>query len=366
MSAGAGLVLLMRPGGIAEFPFTVTASIGSLAAILAFYVSTISSAGPGRNLAHIYCWLFSVQVFFVLTRSLGEAEIVGIWGVFYSAQYMNLFHTGSLVVVCAYLLGGVVMARAIAGFNMMFAITVGGTLVGLACLPFFVNPNYLYTFPAITDFRIVDRAKTELLREGKDNADPKDIADRISLSRWGDLERAGELGFSETLARVEELFPYLEGENHAVLICRPLYKTIAQLSLWSIAILAGFFLINYLRDPPKPAHFEKIHFTLFAYTVFEYFHASTLLKATTFEEFVALDRIGKYLTAAVLITFIGLFLVRARFLSRSLGVFYEEKLTADPGGISRWRDGIDNFLIRNLFAKQKLKNRFLLQRPEEK
>jgi hypothetical protein len=180
------------------------------------------------------------------------------------------------------------------------------------------------------------------------------------------LRRTGQLEPGAELVRIAELFPFLRGNNYVALINRPLYEKYAFWSLASMVLLAGFFVWNFLRDPPKPAHFEKIHFTLLTYTVFEYFHASTLADATSFEELVALDEIGKLLTATILVLFAAFFLARARFVSMGVGAFYEDRLTVNPQGISRWRDGIDNFFLKALFMKPKLRSRFVFRFIEKK
>jgi hypothetical protein len=144
-----------------------------------------------------------------------------------------------------------------------------------------------------------------------------------------------------------------------------LYRQYALWATVAVVLLMVFFVINYLRDPPKPAHFEKIHFTLLGYSVFECLHAVTLANATTYEEYVALDQIGKYLTAIVLVLFIAFMLARLSFLSKSVGMFYEERLNTNPDGISRWRDSIDKFLIRQFVDGPGMKNKFIVQRPRK-
>ncbi len=363
--AGAVLVLFIPPQDERFTSVVITGSVGSFAAILAFFVGKVSREGEGKVLAYLYSLFFSVQVLIALTASVGAAQVIGVWAVFYFEQYENLLHIGFLLLVCAYVLGAVVLSKTRQYLKIGFAVVVAGALISPVSLPLLLRPNYLYTLPDITDFRIVDRAKTALRLEGNIDPNPEVVSERISLSRWQGFARIGELNTEQKLARIHELFPYLEGENYIALVCRPLYERIALLSLFCLSLLTAFFFINYLRDPPKPAHFEKIHFALLAYTVFEFLHAATLAKAKTFEGMLSLDRIGKYLTAIVLVFFVGFFLARARFLSMSVGAFYEDRLNGNPSGISRWRDGIDNFLLRQLLRKPSVTNRFIIQRPED-
>lgn len=350
-----------NPVGVA-----LTRSIGLFVASLAFFVGKRTRKGEGRTLAFLYSAFFSVHVVFGLTASFGAARLIGLHEIFQLVQFQNLLHNGALLVVCSYVVGGVVFPETKQKSRLILAMVVAGALVGPASLTLITNANHPYTLPDITDFRAIDRATAGLRAEGVESPGPGDVAERVSLSRWEGLRRTGELEPREELVRIAELFPFLDGNNYAALVNRPLYEKYAFWSMTCIILLTGFFVLNFLRDPPKPAHFEKLHFTLLTYAVFEYFHALTLAGATSFEELVALDQIGKYLTAGILILFAVFFLARARFLSMDVGAFYEDKLTMNPQGISRWRDGIDNFLLRALFMKPKLGSRFLSRLPDKK
>lgn len=366
MLAGTGLFLLVPMDGDHPVDVMLMRSIGSFVAILAFFVGRESRVGEGKVLAFVYSMFFSLHIVLGLTALVSAPRVIGVYAAFHLIQYESLLYNGLLLIVCTYVLGAVVLPNVSHYYRAILAVVIAGALISSASLPFLINPNHLYTLPDVTDFRIIDRAKQELSAEGITHSSPGDVAERISLSHWQGTTRIGELDSRTRLARVEELFPYLKGFDYVPLVYRPMHELHTLLSIVCIVLLAGFFVINYLRDPPKPAHFEKIHLTLLVYCVFEYFHSTTLASATTFEQVVALDRIGKYLTTIVLFLFIGLFFARARFLSLSEGVFYEERLVGNPEGISRWRDGIDNFLIRQFVFKPRLRNRFVVQRPKQR
>lgn len=350
-----------HPVGIA-----LTRSVGVFVACVAFFVGKRTKKGEGRTLAFLYSLFFSIHAVFGLTMSFGATRLIGIHGIFQAVQYENLLHNGSMLLVCAYIIGGAVFPGTKQNTRLVLATFVVAMLIGPASMTLATNANYLHTLPDITDFRAIDRATADLRAEGLVSPGPGDVAERVSLSRWEGLRRLGELEPKEELARIGELFPFLEGNNYVALVNRPLYERYAFWSMAGIGLLAAFFVLNFLKDPPKPAHFEKIHFTLLAYAIFEYFHALTLANATSFEDLVALDQIGKYVTAAILVLFACFFLARARFLSMGVGMFYEDKLTNDPQGISRWRDGIDNLLLRVLYLKPTLRSRFLSRLSEKR
>jgi len=364
MMMGAALVLTGPEQGDYSVVVALMRSVGAFAAVLAFFVGRTSGTGEGRILAYFYSLFFSVQVLLGFT-SLADTMQIGELVIFYLTQYEHLLYMGLLLLVCAYVLGGALLPIVQRPLRIAFAMVVAATIIGPTGLPYIINPKYLYTRPDITDFRILDRAMTELQSEGVANPNPGDVSKRIALSHWKEFKRIGELSAEEELTRTEKLFPYLQGNNYIALLFRPLYAQYALQSLLCIILLTVFFAMNFLRDPPKPAHFEKIHFTLLVFVVFEYFHAATLAKTTTFEQIVALDRIGKYLTTIILVFFIGFLIARLRFLCMSVGAFYEERLNGNPGTISRWRDGVDNFLLRQFLAEPRLRKRFIARRLKE-
>jgi hypothetical protein len=254
------------------------------------------------------------------------------------------------------------------GFGKRILVTVfmSGSVVGVTFFPYLRDANYIYTVPNITDFRIVDRAVAELKSAGVEHPSADEVARRVALSEWEQTRRKGELDAQREVERVSELLPYTVGDNYLALLSKPLYESHASVAFVCLMMLGTSLFLKYLFDPPSWPHFEKIHYALFLYCALEGIHALALSKATALEELSDLDRIGRYATSAVMVVFIALFISRLRFLTSDEGSFYERKLEHDPASISRWRDGIDRFILRTFLSHHDLARRFLVRRSAPK
>ena len=305
--------------------------------------------------------LFSVQIVFGLVNSFRFTPTAEL----YVAQYSNIVYLALLATVCTFILTGVIVGgKSLVYRVVMIGIVVGG-LVGGTFLPYLQNPRFLYTTPDVTDFRMVDRAKGLMREEGIGEPTSGEIAERIVLSDWNGLNRTGELSGQREMDRISELLPYTEGDEYIALVNRPFFESYAFTAFACVFILGIFFLLNFFLDPPRAPHLEKIHYGLLVYSVLEGVHATAMSNAMTFQELATLERVGKYATAAVIAVFIGLFVWRLKFLTRGEGDFYEGRLERDPGSVSRWRDGIDEFVIHQFLSKEHLSRRFLVRRTRD-
>lgn len=346
LAVGAGTVALAAPENRPGVADTVTRSLGILLALAAFVVAKRSRSVGAKAVSAVYGVFFSLQALFGLINTGVIEAIVPARQVFLVVQYGIMLYFGLLTVLCTFLFTEVVAKGSGMRGRLGIAVAAGAVVVTLFGYPFLRNPVYVYTVPEITDFRIVDRARAALLQQGV--ADPKaeDLADIVSLSDWSGESRAGELAGERKLARIAELLPYTRGNDYVALLNRPIHMFMTSVALACILILSVFLAVKYVRDPPVGAHLEKIHFTLFLYCILEYFHAVAILHATSYEEVMFLDEIGTYVTALVMAVFGYFFLARARFLAEPPGNYYEERLGWNATTVTRWRDGIDEVIVR--------------------
>jgi len=344
----------------AEYSFAVSIvrSLGCFLTVLVYYTVVSGRQLEGRRMGLIYLTFFSVQIVFGVASSFEMSAAME----FYVAQYSNIVYLGFLLSVCSHILMGMVLRSTTFAKRLIVTTILVAGLIGGMFLPYMLSARYLYTVPAVTDFRMVDRAKGQMAAEGIDNPTAAEIAERVVLSEWKGSHRVGELSGTREAERIAELLPYTVGDDYVALINGLFYETYSSIVFICVFFLAMFFVLNYIFDPPSAPHFEKIHGALLIYCVLEGIHAIALSRATTFQELADLDRVGKYATAIVLSAFIGLFAWRLKFLTRGEGDFYEGRLERDPGSISRWRDGIDEIIIRRFFSKQQLSRRFVLRR----
>lgn len=340
--------------------------LGVLLALLAFAVAGKSQSGPSRATAVLYGLFFSVHALFGLINTDVMSFLVGSDRTFLIIQYGNVVYCGLLMLLASFLLMNVVTKHRALWERASLAGALTVLLVGAYSYPFVKDARYLYTVPEITDFRIIDRAKGELIRRGVSNPLPEDLAQLVALSEWEGARRIGELAAERERARIAELLPYTVGNDYIALVNRPLHALTAVLSLFCVLMLVVFLGLKYRHDPPDPAHMEKVHFTLLLYCVLECVHALALFRTRTFQEVTNLDEIGKYVTAVVMILFAIFFYKRLAFLGRSEGTYYERRIAADAESISRWRDGIDELVIHRFASRGGLEQRLAVKRSAQK
>ncbi|GJQ20242.1 MAG: hypothetical protein HBSIN02_05970 [Bacteroidia bacterium] len=368
LAASAGIAgiavfaVLMVPRHSPGLAHAFIRSLGVFLALLAFAVAGKSQKGMSRVTAVIYGLFFSVHALFGLIKADMVSFLVGFDRAFVIIQYGNVVYCGLLTLLSAFLLLKVVAKYRALWEQASLAGVITVLLVGTYSYPFLKDPHYVYTVPEITDFRIIDRAKGELISRGLSNPLPEDLAQLVALSEWEGVRRIGELSAERERARIAELLPYTIGNDYIALVNRPLHALTAVLSLFCVLMLTIFLGLKYIHDPPDPAHMEKIHFTLLLYCVLEYVHALALFRATSFLEVTTLDEIGKYVTALVMILFAVFFYKRLAFLGRSEGTYYERRIATDAGSISRWRDGIDELVIHRFAWSGRFARRLAVKR----
>jgi hypothetical protein len=224
---------------------------------------------------------------------------------------------------------------------------------------FFENPKYLYDNPDINDFVAIDQANYSLIQENGEKPTVEEIASIVQLNAWKKGKAIGELYHTEKVNRVDEMIPFLEGQNYLVLLMRPLNKANVLINTFAILFIFLFFAYQYKKDPPQGAYVEKIMFLLLIFVSLDTFHSWAYVKSVQWQVFMEFLVIGQYLTMMVLSLLTIFFGLRLRFISTVQGEFYEQQLVSNPERITRWRDWVDNFVLSYIFNSQTLVGRLL-------
>lgn len=172
--------------------------------------------------------------------------------------------------------------------------------------------------------------------------------------------RVGILYPEEREKRVREIYPYLEGLNYMILVYKPLHTNAIQMSVLCIGFILLFFGYQYMKDPPQGAYIEKIMFLLLVFCTLELLHAYSFIHSLQWSVFTDLMNVGSYVSVMVLLLLTAFFGLRLRFITSAKGEFYEQELVASPGGITRWRDLLDNVVIEKFFNRKLLLGRLMV------
>lgn len=228
--------------------------------------------------------------------------------------------------------------------------------------PILENPRYLYTTEDILDWKAIAAASDKLHAEGKEPT-AEEIAAIANLPAWKDGQPVGTLFSEEKVKRVKELLPYLEGSNYLTLLTKPLHLNVIYMNVLCIIFIFLFFGYQYKNDPPQGAYIEKIVFLFLPYCSLEIVHFFGYIKSVEHAAYLDYYSVGQYVSLFILLMLLIFFSLRLRFITSVKGEFYERELVSDSEHISRWRDGIDNLVVRHFLNPQTFHGRLFTPRP---
>ena len=239
-----------------------------------------------------------------------------------------------------------------------------GGVAGYLYYPYIENPKYLYTTPDIKDFKAVDNILESFRKEGKEHPTVPMIASRVHLYVREGATIVDELSGLRKEQRIAVILPYTEGDNYIPLLLRPLYRNSIFLSVLSIVFIVLYLGYNYFYDPPNRAFLEKIVLLFLLYCVLEALHYYAFSKSVTWLALKHVASLGQYVSVALTLVLLWFFSLRLKFVISPEGKFYERYLVIDSRQITRWRDGIDNWVVRKFLNPEILERRFIVRRRE--
>lgn len=241
------------------------------------------------------------------------------------------------------------------------ALIVGGVFA-LYYHPYFEDPKYAYNTQDIADWRVVDKSVSDLKSNGIESPTAADVAATSQLGVWKDGKQIGTLLPEETVRRVGELLPYVDGENYNVLLLKPLYMNTIYMNILCVVFIFLYFGYQYKNDPPQGAYIEKIVFLFLPYCSLEILHHYAYIKSIQYSMLRDVTQIGHYLSLVNLLALLVFFSVRLRFITSVKGEFYERELVSDSEHISRWRDALDNLIVRHFLNPKAIHGRLFAPR----
>jgi hypothetical protein len=229
--------------------------------------------------------------------------------------------------------------------------------------PVLTDPLFLYKTPDIVEWKAVDNAVEDFKAQNGDiNPRAEQIASRVDLNSWSGIRKTGVLFQEEKLARVSQLLPYTEEGNYILLLFKPLYLNEIYLCVLSIGFALLFFGYQYMKDPPQGAYIERMMFLFLVFLSLEILHAWSFVKNFEWGQISDILEKGQYISVFVLISMSLFFTLRLRFIKSIKGEFYENELASRPNSVMRWRDALDNLVIRH-FLDPRLESRRVLAIP---
>jgi len=341
----------------------ITLSLSVLIAIAAIRICQFEADRKVRLGYLNWAVFFLTEPIACLLYVIFEKELLS-WDVYagvYRSQYGNAIYFFLLPASVIY--GTLIVV--IRNMHPLRIYLITFVVVGALWLPTFApylqDARYLYTTQDVIDYRAIAGALEELRSAGNLEPSIGEISRNTSLSAVNSRGKWTELMGDVKAKRVRELLPFLEGDNHVPLIYRPLHTAIFKMSLLSIAMIVLYLLYAYTYDPPIPAYFDKQMLLMLPYSMFEAIHSYALSIANSKETFVTFSEVGQLFSCVILIAILWILRLRLQFVSSVEGKYYELSIRRDHRAITRWRDVVDNWVIRQFVNGSDLDRRFLIR-----
>jgi hypothetical protein len=321
---------------------------------------------PGKTNKPIFLnfavfFLFSIVSF--AYKFVGYSILPGNpWAALYVFEFQVMVHFFLLAFAVVYVVIDSLFNEFFAYKKYLLATLIVGGTFAYYYHPYVENPDYLRTTQDILDCKAISSSLKQIHSEGISGPSPEMVASRTDLGFWKDGVQIGSLYDDQKTKRVQELLPYLDGDNVYVLLYKPLYLSNIYVNVLCVVFVFLFFGYQYKNDPPQGAYIEKIIFLFLPYCSLEILHHFAYIKSVEYSTFQDVQQIGFYLTLTNLVLLLSFFSLRLRFITSVKGEFYERELVSDAEHISRWRDAFDNLVVRHFLNPKAVHGRLLAPR----
>jgi hypothetical protein len=175
------------------------------------------------------------------------------------------------------------------------------------------------------------------------------LSNNVRLQSWKDGVAIGDLYPDQNYATIQELIPYLEGDNYQILIVKPIFVELVKINVLLVVLIIVFFGYQYAKDPPQGAYIDKIMFAFLLFCSMEILHNLAFMKSLEWKTWSDLFNFGQFVTISIEMVMVLFFSLRLRFISSVQGEFYETEIAIHPQQITRWRDWVDNMILAHFF-----------------
>ncbi|MGA9364957.1 MAG: hypothetical protein WBW16_11395 [Bacteroidota bacterium] len=231
--------------------------------------------------------------------------------------------------------------------------------------PYFQDPLHLYRAEEYSRYLEIKAAYDTLTKEKGTDPTQAEVS-RMVLRARSQSPGADEAGTDgRGRLEIERLSGQLGHESEIVLFWKPLNLDTVYVNLALVGLLIVFYFVKFFCDRPQGAYFEKITILLFLFCSLEALHSWAFTRSVDTELYYSIHSIGQSLIVAVLLALVYVCSVRLRFLLSPVGRYYERQVLLRPERISRWRDEIDQLILKSLLRKTPFVGRLaVLERDE--
>ena len=330
-----------------------TVAYNSIANLLFFISLFIYLKEPNRKYKIIFLnftLFFAMSFLFQITYFVGKSFFVDLT---FASHYFQVFSVATYIFFFSLAIVYVVIDLLFQDFK-----TYQKYLSALAAVlfffvyyfqPFFSDARHLYSTEDIKQYKVLYEADALYTEKFGKHPAPEELASLMSLPKWENGIAVGDLYYDQKVKRIKQLLPYLDGDNYKILLWKPFYYNLIFMDVMMMGFILLFFGYQYKKDPPQGAYVVKMMYLFFLLVSLDAVHNWSFIKSLEWKSISEIFAIGQYISLAILVSIAVIFAMRLRFISSVQGEFYESELATNPQLISRWRDGLDNLVIRHFF-----------------
>ncbi len=268
-------------------------------------------------------------------------------------QYLSIGYTVALAIAVCYLAVDLLFSHFRVYQKYIFTFALVLPFVGFLFYPFFKEPLFLYSTESIKQWKQL----STFVGQSKEAPSSLELASTVTLHTWREGVAVGDLYPEANQKRIEELVPYLEGENWMVILWEPLYLKTIYTNMFLVGLILLFFGYQYKKDPPQGAYIDKIMFMLLLMSSMDILHNWGYIRSVEWGSMTELFAVAQYVFVSAELLMVVFFILRLRFISSVQGEFYELEIAENPNQISRWRDWVDNLVLSHFFSAKSFKGR---------
>ncbi|TAK55567.1 MAG: hypothetical protein EPO24_12025 [Bacteroidetes bacterium] len=354
-------IILLFVSGILLFShkeLTLSSSISllsqSLLMVLSFFLIRFQPKSNNKYVFLNFFLFFSLSLIAYIHFFVGKSLFVeSKYANHYFFQYYTAAFVFTLALSIVYLVINTILLHLKVFHKYLVALSICLLFFGWYFYPIIKDPLFLYNTEDIHQWKTLATYVDNIQRI----PDAEEMAKSVTLQSWDNNKAVGDLYAGENLRRIEELLPYLEGENYRTLLTQPLFSSIINLEVMMIAFILLYFGYQYKKEPPQGAYMDKIIFTLLLFISTDILHYWGYMKSVEWSSLTEFFTIGQYISNVILVVLVVLFSLRLKFVLSPQGEYYETELDTNPGGISRWRDAIDDLILMKFFKAKTVQGR---------
>jgi hypothetical protein len=284
------------------------------------------------------------------------------WIRFYFYEYNLLAYFFLLGLCVIYIVCNHVLGRLAVWKKFAMTLSIVGGLTAYLFLPMFTDPLYLTEIPEFKNLKSVHKAIEHLRENGRSTPSVEEI---VALAQFESPETTDanvQLTHEQKTRYAHDVIPYDHGDDVYMLLYRDLWTSCYKMGLFDLLALVVLVVYKYFIDNPEAAYMEKIAWCLLPFICFEVLHHYVFVKIHSYDTYMKITTVGGYLSTALIWMLFPVFGARYRFIHSAEGEYYERRLIMGAVHVTRWRDALDNWVVRQFLKEESLKRRFLVRR----